>query len=148
MATITLAAPASRPSAGVRVVSSNPVPVRRPEAPKSVSRTGSTPSPLRLTARGRRLARTLIVALALVAALAVALAWRTPSVAAGDSAALSATTTVVVQPGQTLWQLARDVAPNSDVRETIARIKDLNGLSGAGSSAVLPGQQLVVPAAG
>ncbi len=148
MATITLAAPASRRSAGVRIVSSNPVPVRPLGSPVPVSRKGSTPNPLRLTARGRRLARTLVVALALVVTLAVALAWRTPSVAAGDGAAQSATTTVVVQPGQTLWDVARTVAPSSDIRETIARIKGLNDLSGAGSSTVLPGQQLVVPAAG
>ncbi len=61
---------------------------------------------------------------------------------------MPATASVVVQPGQTLWSVARQVAPGADVRETVARIKDLNGLSGPSSDVVVPGQQLVVPAAG
>jgi len=52
--------------------------------------------------------------------------------------------TVIVQPGQSLWQIAADAAPNVDPRSTIARIVDLNGLTSAGD--VRGGQQITVPA--
>ena len=58
---------------------------------------------------------------------------------------MPATTTVVVQPGQTLWSVARGLSADADVRETVARIQELNGLSGTAGSTVRPGQQLVVP---
>jgi hypothetical protein len=128
MATITLAAPATR----------------RPLAGRPLEQT----APVRLTARGRRLARTLVVSLALLVTLAVALAWHAPAGTAGTASTGRATSTVVVQPGQTLWDVARSVAPNSDIRETVARIKGLSDLSGPSSSTVHPGQQLVVPLAG
>jgi LysM repeat protein len=50
---------------------------------------------------------------------------------------------VTVEPGQTLWAIAGQVAPNVDRRETVARILDLNAL---GSSSVSVGQRLAVPA--
>ena len=53
----------------------------------------------------------------------------------------------MVQPGQTLWQVARAVSKDADPRETLARIQELNNLPGAGA-VIHPGQQLVVPAAG
>ena len=133
MAAITISAPATHGP-----ISRRPVEV--------VSRTAN--APVRLTARGRRLARTLVIALALVVTLVAAIVAGIPSSQAGDGAAVPATATVVVQPGQTLWEVARGVATGVDVRETVARIKDLNGLSGAGSDTVVPGQALVVPAAG
>ena len=49
------------------------------------------------------------------------------------------------QPGQSLWGIAQSVAPNDDVRATIERLVSLNNLE---STSVLPGQKLVVPAAG
>jgi LysM repeat protein len=57
-----------------------------------------------------------------------------------------ATSVVIVQPGQTMWGLAAQVAPNDDPRDTIERIAQLNSLTGAQSSTVYPGQRLVVPA--
>lgn len=114
-------------------------------APALYSRPASrTSSPVRLTARGRRLARTAVVLLALLTVLAFGLAGRMPA-SAGDSAPVAATTTVVVQPGQTLWGIAQTVAPNDDVRATIERLVSLNNLEG---TTVVPGQKLVVPAAG
>jgi LysM repeat protein len=92
--------------------------------------------------------RTAVVTLALLVALVTAVVAGVPSVSAGDTPAVPATASVVVQPGQTLWSVAREVAPGADVRETVARIKDLNNLSGPSSDVVVPGQQLVVPAAG
>ena len=50
-----------------------------------------------------------------------------------------------MQPGETLWTVARGLSADADVRETVARIQELNGLSGA---SLRPGQELIVPAAG
>jgi hypothetical protein len=44
--------------------------------------------------------------------------------------------------GETLWDVARRVAPHSDQRAMVGRIQQLNGMVG---SAVAPGQQLQVP---
>jgi LysM repeat protein len=149
MAAITISAPASRGPISRRPVGS-PAPYGVPAAvpPTQVRRTSSPSGPLRLTRRGRRLVRTAVVTLALLVALVAAVVAGVPSVQAGDTPAEVATSSVVVQPGQTLWSVARDVAPGVDVRETVARIKDLNGLSGPSSDVVVPGQQLIVPAAG
>lgn len=138
MATISLPAPAIRRPRGSEV--------RRPAlAAGGVPR--ARRSAVRLTRRGRRLARTAVVLLALLTALVLSLVGHGGVGQASDSRATSATTTVVVQPGQTLWQVARSVSTDADPRETLARIQELNNLPGAG--AVLhPGQQLVVPAAG
>ena len=38
---------------------------------------------------------------------------------------------MTVQDGQTLWEIARMVAPDTDPRATIARIVDLNALPSA-----------------
>jgi nucleoid-associated protein YgaU len=54
------------------------------------------------------------------------------------------TTTVIVSPGETVWDIARQVAPQADTRSTVAEIEELNSLSDAGSIQV--GQPLVVPA--
>jgi hypothetical protein len=48
---------------------------------------------------------------------------------------------VVVQPGESLWTIAQDVAPETDPRATIAAFKRANGLT---SSVVQVGQALVV----
>lgn len=50
---------------------------------------------------------------------------------------------VVVRPGDTVWTIAEQVAPDADPRATIDRIKDLNGLDDLG--AVRIGDRLVVP---
>jgi len=100
---------------------------------------------VRLTARGRRLARAGVVLVALLAALAFSVISHSTTSQAGQGAAQSGTSTVVVQPGQTLWGVARALTPDADVRETVARIQELNGLTGA---SVHPGQSLIVPAIG
>jgi hypothetical protein len=48
----------------------------------------------------------------------------------------------VVQPGESLWDVAVAVDPSTDPRETIARIVDLNDLP---QSAVTVGQSIQVP---
>ena len=47
-----------------------------------------------------------------------------------------------VLPGDSLWTIAEEIAPEADVRGLIAEIRDLNDLE---SSLILPGQELVVP---
>ncbi len=79
---------------------------------------------VQLTRRGRL--ALLVVLLAVGAVLAFALsgviagAARRPDT--GSAAGPAPTRTVVVQPGQTLWSIAQDVAPRADRRDTIARI--------------------------
>ena len=43
----------------------------------------------------------------------------------------------VVQPGDTLWSIARELAPAGDVRAEVDRLADLNG-----TAALQPGQRL------
>ncbi len=50
---------------------------------------------------------------------------------------------VSVAPGQSLWQLAEQVAPRADPREVVADILALNQLA---SADVQPGQELAIPA--
>jgi predicted Zn-dependent protease len=61
---------------------------------------------------------------------------------AGTSVSHPATRFVVVEPGQTLWQIAAQAAPHSDIRDTIARIMELNALP---DSVVRPGTRIAVP---
>lgn len=106
-----------------------------------VARQGAgSPPPLRLTARGRR-------------ALGVLLLLVTVGMAAGGAAVLRSgaedlelmgTSSVVVEPGDTLWSIASRVAGERDVREVIDGIWLLNGLD---SAAIQPGQVLGLPGA-
>ena len=147
MATISIAALAhgsavQRRTATPRSATSGAAAPRPVSVRWSATSIGSDAVPLRLTPRGRRLARTVIVLMAVLTALVLSVTSRSSSVEAGNAPAEVATTTVVVQPGQTLWTVARSIAPNADVRDTVARIQGLNGITG---SSVRPGQQLVVP---
>lgn len=96
-------------------------------------------SPIRLTARGRRV---LMAVVTLPLALAL-LAGATRTASAADRRPL--VSTVVVQPGQTLWQIAETIAPAQDPRATVYQIEQLNGMATAHVDA---GTLLVVPAAG
>jgi LysM repeat protein len=106
--------------------------------------TPETPMPghIRLTRRGR-------VALLCVAGLCVLFGFSIGNVVSFGSSAPSYPTippagsaTVVVQPGQTLWGIASQVAPHADPRATVQRIIDLNHLAGTtlqvGESLALP----------
>ena len=97
---------------------------------------GSAP---RLTRRGR----VALVVVVLVAALS-ALIGAAGSVQAGAPGQGPAVERVVVQPGESLWQLASESMPGVDVREAVARIRELNGLSTR--SMITPGQVVLVPA--
>ena len=83
------------------------------------------------------LAVALVVGLTLLASAALAGVADGPPSAAGSPPSAA---TVVVQPGDTLWSIAADVSPGTDVRLTVDRLIALNG-----SSPIVPGQELVVP---
>jgi len=94
---------------------------------------------LRLTVRGRRVLTTLI----LLAATGVSVALGSLVGAAANPSSSSATTTVTVAPGQTLWSLASaTAAPGEDPRDVLEQIADLNGLA---SPDLAVGQELLVP---
>jgi hypothetical protein len=103
---------------------------------------GNAPQPrLRLTDRGRLVFGTLIALAIGVAAIVVG-----PNVLGAEAGLDSGTTSftyVSIAPGESLWQLAEQVAPQADPREVVADILSLNNLS---SGDVQPGQQLAIPA--
>lgn len=97
---------------------------------------------LRMTSRGRRVVLG-VVSLPIAAAVffgvmgsGEALASRVASASAGEFS------TVVVEPGDSLWSIALDVAPGSDPRDVIDEIVRLNAL---GSSSVDVGQRIAIP---
>lgn len=89
-----------------------------------------------LTARGRRLV-SLLIALPVVA-LSLFVGGQVAH-AMGNGAK---TTEIVVKTGESLWDVANKVAPNSDPREVIWTIQQLNHMK---TSAILDGQTLIVP---
>lgn len=120
---------------------------RRPAAPPrprpKIGPVGRGPHPLpttgqvRLTARGRVLASvSSVLALAVIGfGLGHAFAPAEPAVVGSR--------TVVVQPGQTAWEIAEAVNPAVDPRITLSAVRELNELTSAGRLAA--GQRLVVP---
>ena len=110
-------------------------------APRRVLVGSQSTTGVQLTRRGRIALLMALTVLALVIG-AVLQAAGAPAEAAPDGSG-AVTRTVTVQPGETLWQIAREVRPNADPRETVARIQDLNGLT---TATVWAGQPLIVPA--
>jgi hypothetical protein len=113
---------------------------RRPRVASPVRPVPRRSTGLRLTRRGRAVA-TLAITLPVV--LGAVVCTRTTA-DAGTTAVVQmrATGHVVVQPGESLWSVAREVAPQADPRETVLRLRELNHLS---SDSVEVGQALVVP---
>lgn len=100
------------------------------------ARSGPQP-PLRLTRRGR------IVVVALASAL---LGLVFSLVLVTSSQAFTGVPvsyrTHVVRPGETLWEIAHDVAPEADTRDTIRGLMTLNDLD---TVTLMPGQELQLP---
>jgi hypothetical protein len=94
---------------------------------------------VRLTRRGRLV---VVFACLLLAVGGTFLLRQAPSLAGDEAPARSGFDYVVVQPGQTLWEIAETAAPGVDPRVTIMRIQDLNGLADA---AVFAGQRIALP---
>jgi LysM repeat protein len=88
--------------------------------------------------RRRRLAFT--TCLALVAAV-----WAGPVgriVVGSEGAGLATRSSYVVRQGDTLWSIARGVAPGEDPRPLVDAIAAVNGVD---PGAIVPGQTLLVP---
>ncbi len=97
------------------------------------------PAALRLTPRGRSVA----VALFLLTLLAGGVLFgSTATRASGEAGAPQDYQYLVVQPGQTLWGIAKEVAPQEDPRATIEAIRRLNALPDTGIEA---GQRIALP---
>jgi hypothetical protein len=112
----------------------------RPSQVRSGRTTARTAPPVRLTRRGRLV----VLALGLLLVLAVGVLLAAGSAATRD-AGTEQVRVVTVAPGDTLWDIASDVAAatgESDVNDVIATIEDMNALD---SSIVYVGQDLRVP---
>lgn len=105
---------------------------------RGCSSTTARPSRVRLTRRGR-------VVLVLTAVLAIGIAG-VSGAALGSVASdpvPQGTSTVRVEPGETLWGIAQRVDADADVRAVVRRIAELNDL--AEGEALSPGRRLTVP---
>jgi LysM domain len=92
---------------------------------------------MRLTRRGRSLVRALAVVLVVVVFMLVA-----PGLAKGDGPDRPAPrVTYVVESGDTLWSIARRVAPGQDPRPVVDGLIEANHLRGG----LQAGQELSIP---
>jgi LysM domain len=92
---------------------------------------------MRLTRRGRALGRALAIVLVVAMFLLVA-----PGLARGDGPDRPAPrVTYVVEPGDTLWSIARRVAPAQDPRPVVDGLIEANDLRGG----LQAGQELSIP---
>jgi hypothetical protein len=99
-------------------------------------RPASAPAPVRLTRRG-------VVASWLVAAVSIAIAVFGLAQGLQPSApSMVGTQSVVIQPGQTLWEVAKAVNPGVDPRVTVTAMRGENALDGA---VLVPGSAVTVP---
>jgi hypothetical protein len=94
---------------------------------------------LRITKRGRRVLTALVALPLVIAAFSLALS-------SGGATASNTTTGndysyVTIASGQSLWQLAQQVAPNRDPRDVVDAIVSLNHLQ----SEIQPGQRIALP---
>lgn len=108
-------------------------------APVPADCEGSAPPSLsggRLTGRGRVLVA--MVWVLMIGAAVLLVVTRSPAIDSGG-----ATTTVRIEVGDTLWEVARDVAPQADPREVVDAIVELNGLGSGGD--IRPGDVVQVP---
>ena len=117
------------------------IPVRRQvQSARSASQAPRT----RLTRRGERVVATAVVVLTVLSFYLISVV--VSSVVQASSAPLaevSATTSVTVASGDTLWDIAVDLDPSADPRATIDQIERLNAM--APGAMLQAGQTLVVP---
>ena len=92
------------------------------------------PGAVRMTRRGRIV---FLVAFIAVAALAMIV-----MSGLADAGSPQQVRYIQVAPGQTLTEIAQTIGGGGDIRDTIAEIEQMNGMSGA---ALQAGQRLVLP---
>lgn len=103
--------------------------------------TSTKPTRIRLTVRGRRvIAGALLAPLAVLGGLAIVTA---PDAIANNTVTSGeAFETHTVLSGETLWNIAEEIAGDRDVRDVVAEIQRLNLLDGASLQA---GQEIALP---
>ena len=106
-------------------------------AVRPARRTQASTGQVRLTRRGRLM----LFAMMLAFVLAAALTFSDISTATNEAGTEAPTETIVVQPGQTLWDIAAEHS-DGDVRKTVHELERLNALD---SSMLQAGQELFVP---
>ncbi|WP_430593337.1 LysM peptidoglycan-binding domain-containing protein [Humidisolicoccus flavus] len=104
-----------------------------------MSRTTGSVGHLKITARGRR-ALALVIAVPVLAVGAL-LGVQAQSAVATEAGADVAYQSITVMQGQSLWDIANEVAPSANTRDVILEIAQLNDVSGA----LQPGQSLFIP---
>lgn len=138
-----IARPTQRPRLRVvreheRAVSARRVSAGTTDGRAVSARPVAVPAPARLTRRGR-----LVVTLVFLGAvLLAAVAFGARSAATGDAGSPVPTRMVQVGPGDTLWDIASQIAGPGQVREKVLQIEELNALPGP---ALRVGQRLAVP---
>ena len=148
MATMTAVCPSTTPPQRTRRPTAS---AGRPAGAASVRRRAggvATSQPVHLTRRGRLLLSLGVVGLtvgALGALLTLLMGLGATPAAATATATHPTAKTFVVQPGQSLWTIAVDVAPQADPRETITMLREINNL---GTGSVYAGQRLLIPTRG
>lgn len=97
-----------------------------------------------LTRRGRLVRAAVLLAIIVTMALVVVGRLTGQPVQAGETVSdlVVPVHSVTVMEGDSLWGIAREVAPAVDPREVVLEIREINGLS---SSTIRPGQVLLVP---
>lgn len=111
------------------------IPTSSPQATASTSR-------LRLTRRGRLVLGALAVILALTALTLGAMFSASQAQAATDATSHTTFEYIVAGPGDTLWSIAEQIAPNADPRVVIDDVKRLNQID---VSSLDVGQELAIP---
>lgn len=117
-----------------------------PRLARPASRTSAAraATPVRLTPRGRLVVRLLVgVVVTLLAFVLLSLGQGAVVAAMTDAPASTATHSVVVRSGETLWQIAARELPGTDPRDGISRIRTLNGM--APTDSLLAGETLAIP---
>ncbi|GAA2037351.1 hypothetical protein GCM10009720_17430 [Yaniella flava] len=113
----------------------------------TMTNTGSTTSTLTLTCKGRRTIRTLIVigSLTVAGVLTVVLWFGLPgsSAVASDGSEPEVYQQIIVQPGDTLWEISSRLSHDSDQAVVLEKILEYNSLE---TSHLEVGQPLYVPA--
>lgn len=98
--------------------------------------------PVRLTRRGRVVIAVLAAMVTTGLCVAGASAAQATSGSASPRGAAGGAGLVVVQPGDTLWSIAKSADPGADTRTIVQEMLQLNRLTGPG---IAPGQRLWVP---
>jgi nucleoid-associated protein YgaU len=106
----------------------------------------STDCGVRLTRRGRLARSTALAVLLGVLALSMLDSlWSGPALADDSPSPLAVSTQrVTVEQGDSLWLIAGRAAPESDPRDMVMAIRELNGMR---SNLIHPGEVLRIPAA-